>query len=88
MATPTSELLGPLYAAKGWIMILGVAMIVMGGLQCLSIIGIAVGWLPIWLGILLCQASKSLTLAVEREIPIWGATPCGIWPRASPSKAF
>lgn len=69
IGSPTSELLGPLYAARRWIMILGVSMIVMGGLQCLTIIGIAFGWLAIWLGILLYQASKSLTLAVETGNP-------------------
>ncbi len=35
-------------------------MIVIGVLYCLSIVGVIVGWLPIWLGILLLKSGDNL----------------------------
>ena len=53
------ELSLPLYQAKGWMKLLAVVMIVYGVLIALSIIGIIIAWLPIWLGILLWQAATA-----------------------------
>ena len=47
----------PLYQAKGWLRFLGVMSILEGVLDVLSIVGIIVAWLPIWLGVLLFQAA-------------------------------
>ena len=47
----------PLYQAQGWMKFLGVMMILQGALTALTIIGIIVAWLPIWLGILLFKAA-------------------------------
>ena len=43
---------------KGWLKFLGIVFIVSGGLQALTIVGILVAWLPIWMGVLLLQAGK------------------------------
>ncbi len=50
----------PLSYAAGWIKLLGVIQIIHGVLSCLTIVGIVVGWLPIWIGILLCKAADNL----------------------------
>ncbi|MCK4304647.1 MAG: DUF5362 domain-containing protein [Candidatus Eisenbacteria sp.] len=51
-----SRLLVPAYEARGWLKFLGVVSIVVGAVQVLSIVGILVAWLYIWLGVLLWQA--------------------------------
>ena len=68
MKVPTEELLvkevsEPLYQARFWMKFAGVLMIIYGGLTALSIIGIIIAWLPIWLGLLLYQAASSAELA-------------------------
>jgi len=59
----TKELSLPLYQSKGWMKFLGVMMIIWGALTALSIIGIVVAWLPIWLGVLLFQSASSIEQA-------------------------
>lgn len=59
-AVPDDEILNQLkntaVAMSLWLKILGIVMIVGGALTALSIVGIIVAWLPIWLGVLLVQA--------------------------------
>ncbi|MYD97587.1 MAG: hypothetical protein F4X98_09405 [Gammaproteobacteria bacterium] len=55
----------PLYQAKGWIRFLGVMMIIVGALYAVTIIGLLFAWLPIWLGVLLFQASSRIEYAYE-----------------------
>jgi len=47
----------------GWLKLLGVVNIIMGVFVALSIVGILVAWLPIWLGVLLFQAGSQITEA-------------------------
>ncbi len=47
----------------GWLKFLGIVNIIMGVFVALSIIGILVAWLPIWLGVLLFQAGNQITEA-------------------------
>ncbi|MFO7593840.1 MAG: DUF5362 family protein [Pseudomonadota bacterium] len=49
----------PLYQSRGWMKLLGVLMILYGALVALSIVGIIVAWLPIWMGILLFQSAAA-----------------------------
>jgi hypothetical protein len=49
----------PLYQSKGWMMFLGILSILMGVFTALSIVGIVIAWLPIWIGVLLFQAANS-----------------------------
>jgi len=41
---------------KGWLKFLGIMMIIAGALQALSLVGIVIAWLPIWMGVVLTQA--------------------------------
>jgi len=65
METPASNdllkaLSLPLYQSKGWMKLIGVMMILYGVMIALSIVGIIIAWLPIWLGILLFQAASAI----------------------------
>lgn len=57
----------PLYRAKGWMKFAGVLSIIQGVLTILSIWGILICWLPIWMGALLCAASNQIRTAVEAD---------------------
>ena len=55
----------PLYRVKGWIMFAGVLSIIQGILLIPSIVGIIVCWIPIWMGVVLCSASKHIRIAFD-----------------------
>ncbi|MFH1688689.1 MAG: DUF5362 domain-containing protein [Candidatus Eisenbacteria bacterium] len=57
------EISAPLFAAKGWMKFLGVLMIIYGVLIALSIVGIVICWLPIWIGVLLFQTAGTVEAA-------------------------
>ena len=46
---------------KVWLNILGWSFIISGVLYCLTIVGLVIGWLPIWAGLSLTKASKAAT---------------------------
>ena len=54
------ELLKPLINNRKWLNIVGVIAIGTGFLYIVSIVGILVCWIPIWLGVLLFQTSSNL----------------------------
>lgn len=53
----------PIFKAKGWMKLIGIVSIIYGIAIIFTIVGIAICWLPIWLGILLLKASKSIEIA-------------------------
>ena len=53
----------PIYEARGWLKFLGVLSIIGGVGQALSIVGILIAWLPIWMGVLMFQAGSSIESA-------------------------
>ena len=53
------ELSTPLQQAGGWMKLTGVLLIIDGVLIALSIVGILVAWVPIWLGVLLFQSASA-----------------------------
>lgn len=53
----------PLYSSKGWIKFLGVIMIVYGVLLAISLVGIIIAWLAIWLGIMLYKTAEKINYA-------------------------
>lgn len=53
----------PLASGKGWIKFLGIMFIISGILAAITIVGILVAWLPIWIGVLLLQASSAIERA-------------------------
>jgi hypothetical protein len=57
------ELSSPIYQARGWLKFLGVLSIIGGIFQALSVVGIIVAWLPIWMGVLMFQAGSSIDTA-------------------------
>lgn len=63
--TSIQQLSVPMYEARGWLKFLGVLSILGGIAQALSIVGILVAWLPIWIGILLYQAASSIEGAAQ-----------------------
>lgn len=55
--------------AKGWMKFLGVITIISGIGYALTIVGILVAWIPIWMGILLLQAGNKVDEATIRNNP-------------------
>lgn len=53
----------PLFSSKGWIKFLGILMIIYGAFMALTIVGIIIAWLPIWLGVLLNQTANRIEQA-------------------------
>ncbi|ACV26267.1 DUF5362 family protein [Kangiella koreensis] len=61
------QLSSSLYSAKGWMKLTAVLLFVQGVFTALSIIGIVVAWLPIWMGVLLFQAAGAIERAYNSE---------------------
>lgn len=57
------EISNPLFQAKGWMKLVGVMSIIYGVVTALSIVGIIICWLPIWMGVLLFKAGSKVELA-------------------------
>lgn len=49
----------PIYQARGWMKLLGILNIIGGVLVALTLIGIIIAWLPIWMGVILYQAGSA-----------------------------
>ena len=62
-----SRVMGPLGEASGWMKFVGVLSIIQGVLTALSIIGILVAWIPIWIGVLLFSAANHSQRAVNTQ---------------------
>jgi hypothetical protein len=43
---------------NGWIKFLGITAIIGGGLYAISIIGLIIAWLPIWMGVILLKVAN------------------------------
>ncbi len=59
------EISNPIYQSKSWIKFLGILMLIYGIFIALSIVGIIIAWLPIWLGILLMQVASRIEQAQQ-----------------------
>ncbi|MBS7457889.1 DUF5362 domain-containing protein [Coralloluteibacterium stylophorae] len=64
--TTAGDLARPLASARGWMKLVGIVSIIQGALTALTIIGIVVAWLPIWIGVLVLQAAGAIERA-ERD---------------------
>lgn len=53
-------LINPLYRGKLWIKLLGIMSIIYGVISALTIFGLIIAWLPIWIGVTLFQASTAI----------------------------
>jgi hypothetical protein len=59
--------IAPLCDVSGWLKFLGIMNIIVGVIYCITIIGAVVGWLPLWIGILLNNAGNSLQSGYQRR---------------------
>lgn len=59
--------LQPLQEVAGWSKFLGIMLIIIGVLYCLSIVGIIIGWLPIWLGVLMLKSSENVKSSAANQ---------------------
>jgi hypothetical protein len=57
------ELSLPIHESKGWLKFLGIMNIVYGVFSAITVVGILVAWLPIWIGILLWQCATTIERA-------------------------
>ncbi|MDR3444436.1 MULTISPECIES: DUF5362 domain-containing protein [Dyella] len=57
------DLIQPLASGKGWMKFLGIVFIIGGALYAITIVGIIIAWLPIWIGVLLLQSAGALERA-------------------------
>jgi hypothetical protein len=64
-----SRLLLPAYESKGWLRFLGVVCIAGGALSAITIVGLIVAWLYVWVGVLLWQAGDRVDQAYLRHDP-------------------
>jgi len=64
------RLAGTLARASGWMKFVAVLAIVGGALYVLTIVGIVVAWIPIWLGVLLWQAADAASRAEADADPV------------------
>jgi len=58
-ANVIKEISIPIYQARGWMKLLGILSIISGAFYALTIIGIVIAWLPIWMGVILYQAGSA-----------------------------
>ena len=57
------EISAPIYQAKGWMKLVGVLSIIYGVLSALTVVGIIIAWLPIWMGVILFKSASSIEQA-------------------------
>ena len=53
----------PLDESRGWMKLLAVMLYVVGGVYAITIIGLLVAWLPIWMGYLLWKSAAAAEAA-------------------------
>ena len=68
-ATTTEQIRSNIKETKGWMKLLGILSIIGGALQALTIVGIVIAWLPIWIGVLLTQAASKADEFVTKASP-------------------
>ncbi|MFC1764005.1 DUF5362 domain-containing protein [Planctomycetota bacterium] len=57
----------PLWRARGWMKLLGVLFIINGVMMILSLWGIILCWIPIWMGVTLFSAANHVRSAAEMD---------------------
>lgn len=58
------------FRMNGWLKFVGIMLIIGGAISALSIVGIIVAWVPIWLGVLLLQAGGKASNAQLTDNPM------------------
>ncbi|HYE04953.1 MAG TPA: DUF5362 family protein [Planctomycetota bacterium] len=49
----------PLARRRGWLVFAAVLMFIGGGLYAITIVGLVIAWLPIWLGVLFIKSANA-----------------------------
>jgi uncharacterized protein DUF5362 len=57
------DISGILYNMKGWLKFIGVVLIIGGVLTAITLFGIVIAWVPIWMGVTLFSASSKIEMA-------------------------
>ncbi|WP_109125243.1 DUF5362 domain-containing protein [Dyella sp. C11] len=57
------DLSQPLASGKGWMKFVGIVFIIQGALTAITIVGILIAWLPIWIGVLVMQSAGAIERA-------------------------
>jgi hypothetical protein len=68
-ANATEQIRAHLRDTKGWLKFLGILSIIGGALQAITIVGIVMAWLPIWIGVLMTQAASKADEFVTKASP-------------------
>jgi hypothetical protein len=68
-AGSTEQIRTNLRETKGWMKFLGIVAIIAGALEALTIVGIVIAWLPIWIGVLMTQAASRADEFVTKASP-------------------
>ncbi len=50
---------------NGWVKFLGITAIIAGGLYAISIVGLIIAWLPIWMGFILLKVANGSREAAD-----------------------
>lgn len=66
-APPVRQLSRPLATARGWMKFIGIIFVIQGVLTAITIVGIVVAWLPIWMGVLLMQSADAVGRAHDGD---------------------
>lgn len=61
--TAVANVMRPLHDAAGWMKLIGTLGIIYGVIIALTIIGLIIAWLPIWMGVLLNRAANEARAA-------------------------
>jgi len=57
------DLSQPLASGKGWMKFVGIVFIIQGALTAITIVGILIAWLPMWIGVLVMQSAGAIERA-------------------------
>jgi hypothetical protein len=57
------DLSQPLASGKGWMKFVGIIFIIHGALLAITLVGIIIAWLPIWIGVLVMQSAGAIERA-------------------------
>jgi len=64
---PTNKIVLPLYESRLWIRLFAACLIFYGALFTVTGVGILVAWVPMWIGVLLLLASRTIKIAYENN---------------------
>lgn len=59
------RVISPIRESRGWMKFLAILLIISGVLVAISIVGLIIAWLPIWIGVLLYQSADRAQTAYE-----------------------